>query len=47
MIARFILTAACLALVGFPLAAQDADEAPADGPETKFTGADLFGLSVA
>ncbi|QIQ87504.1 S9 family peptidase [Erythrobacter sp.] len=48
MITRFFLTAVCLALAGTPLAAQDTakDDAPA-GPETKFTGADLFGLSVA
>jgi len=47
MIARFFLTAACIALAGAPLSAQDGADQPADGPETKFTGADLFGLSVA
>ncbi|MEQ8773110.1 MAG: S9 family peptidase, partial [Erythrobacter sp.] len=48
MFARFFLATACLALASTPLAAQDTagDDAPA-GPETKFTGADLFGLSVA
>jgi dipeptidyl aminopeptidase/acylaminoacyl peptidase len=48
MTARFFLTAACLALAGTPpLAAQDASDQTVAGPETKFTGADLFGLSVA
>ncbi|MEE4338753.1 S9 family peptidase [Erythrobacter sp.] len=47
MIARFFLTAACLALASGPLAAQDGADTSTDAPETKFTGDDLFGLSVA
>ena len=47
MIARFFLTAACLALASGPLAAQDGADTSTDAPETKFTGEDLFGLSVA
>jgi dipeptidyl aminopeptidase/acylaminoacyl peptidase len=52
MFARTFLLATTLAAGGSlalaaPLAAQDSTQSTATSPETKFTGADLFGLSVA